>query len=295
VDGTGWIPISWNTLSSGSPLGQLPTDPINQTTTGLFYSYSLQGTQYAVSTLLESQKYKQTYSTTPQNLYFPDVVIQGNSPQVSVLYNPTGLVGWWPMDEGVGSTTADRSGNGNGGTWYGTATGTSGYYSAGKVGAYAGAFDGSSTQVNAGAGFNTTYPVTFSLWVNLSTLSQNGVVINFGSANSKIALGLYNTSNEILLGTSANNLGLLGISSYLTAGAWQHWVLIDMSPTVQLFYLNGIQQTLSNIGNDYTPTAGTTYIGSRNTTYFMGLIDDVRIYNRALSAAEIQALYNSER
>ena len=56
------------------------------------------------------------------------------------------------MDEGAGSTATDMSGSGNTGTWYGTAVGTnSTYYSAGKVGSWAGAFDGATTYVSSTA------------------------------------------------------------------------------------------------------------------------------------------------
>jgi hypothetical protein len=138
VDSTGWIPLSFSTLSIGSPVGQLSVDPINQTSTNLFYSYSANGTQYAVTAILESQKYKQAYGTMPPSPFFPEVIVQGNTPSVSVLYSPTGLVGYWNFDEGSGSTTIDRSGSGNNGTWQGGSS-----YVSGKVGTFAANFNGS--------------------------------------------------------------------------------------------------------------------------------------------------------
>lgn len=37
VDGTGWIPLNFKSISAGSPLGSLPVDPLNQSSTGLYY------------------------------------------------------------------------------------------------------------------------------------------------------------------------------------------------------------------------------------------------------------------
>ncbi len=59
-------------------------------------------------------------------------------------------------------------------------------------------------------------------------------------------------------------------------------------------YLNGVlkdSQPLGLTGNVNVNPPGTWSIGAYSTLYYGGLIDDVRIYNRALSAAEVQALY----
>ena len=55
TDGTGWIPVNFLSMSYGSPLDRLPTDPINATSTGLYYTY-IHGS-IALSTGLESEKY----------------------------------------------------------------------------------------------------------------------------------------------------------------------------------------------------------------------------------------------
>lgn len=72
VDSTGWVPINFNLVSTGSPLGTLPQDPTNQTSSGLFYSYSTDGSRYELTANMESQKY-QSYSIndggTYSNLY----------------------------------------------------------------------------------------------------------------------------------------------------------------------------------------------------------------------------------
>jgi prepilin-type N-terminal cleavage/methylation domain-containing protein len=58
TDGTGWIPINFSTMSTKSPLGSLPVDPTNTTSSGYFYTYQIQGTKYELTSNLESQKYQ---------------------------------------------------------------------------------------------------------------------------------------------------------------------------------------------------------------------------------------------
>jgi hypothetical protein len=62
-------------------------------------------------------------------------------------------------------------------------------------------------------------------------------------------------------------------------------------------YINGVEQaSIPASGNvavtSYPVTLGTTSNGTNNQNYFQGVIDEVQIYNRALSAAEIQEVYN---
>jgi len=53
TDGTGWLPIAFNTISFGNTLDTLPVDPINTTSTGNYYAY-VTGGSYQISTIFES-------------------------------------------------------------------------------------------------------------------------------------------------------------------------------------------------------------------------------------------------
>ncbi len=57
VDGTGWIPVNLTLISSGSPLSKLPIDPINSSSTGLYYTYTTSGGKYELTASMESQRY----------------------------------------------------------------------------------------------------------------------------------------------------------------------------------------------------------------------------------------------
>jgi hypothetical protein len=84
-------------------------------------------------------------------------------------------------------------------------------------------------------------------------------------------------------------------SASISSGNWNHIVGVNNNGSLTL-YVNGIPSTIS--GGMYVGTVG-FYIGKTSTPgqeyYFNGQIDDARIYNRALSASEVQALYNAEK
>ena len=83
----------------------------------------------------------------------------------------------------------------------------------------------------------------------------------------------------------------------LNSGTWYQVAAVQLNGSA-LLYVNGAQVLSQSITN---PVAGSQafaigYIGvGSGGSSWLGSIDDVRIYNRTLSAAEIQALYNAEK
>jgi hypothetical protein len=81
---------------------------------------------------------------------------------------------------------------------------------------------------------------------------------------------------------------------HIISNQWYFVTLVWSSPTSQgKLYLDGIEKSAAtNYELHSTPTE--IHLGSHNGNhqYYKGLIDDVRIYDRALSAEEVQALYN---
>jgi len=57
VNGSGWIPVNFSSIPGGSPFGSLPIDPTNASSSRLYYTYTTNGTQYEVTSPMESQKY----------------------------------------------------------------------------------------------------------------------------------------------------------------------------------------------------------------------------------------------
>lgn len=101
TDGTGWIPVNFDSLSVGSPLAALPVDPKNDVSTS-YYSYSTDGTGFLVTAVPESSKYGSTQSnvTAFTAVGGSNKLIGGNFPDGWVLVpgNSTfGTPSFWVM------------------------------------------------------------------------------------------------------------------------------------------------------------------------------------------------------
>jgi prepilin-type N-terminal cleavage/methylation domain-containing protein len=243
------------------------------------------------------------YSTT--SLSKIDVTITYNTPQETVKYSSfvngtgtpaaditNGLVGWWKLNgsgtASVGSANATLTG----------ATLTSGQ-SGLTNGAYA--FSGASSQYgtiasNFGLG-NTN--VTISAWVNPAVSPNSGLFFKIGgpASTNGYGLGMGNTTFDD--SSSGTKLILLyeGVRWIPTTTdiitGWHHVVMTIDSNGVPSAYLDSSLVGTYSGSNAIAPTTSMSYIGGGMTTarYFNGSIDDVRVYNRALSGSEISALF----
>ena len=222
---------------------------------------------------------------------------------------PSGLVGWWKVGEGSGSVAADSSGGGNAGTWTGTAGGTSGYYSSGRLGPWAGYFDGSTDSIQLpsatgiqsfSSGFSVAmwaYPATVAPTVN-KTLVGNINAAASGWSIIETTAGLWQARCY-----GCNNGGNVTMSSAtaVTANSWYFVVFTwgaNGSYGKGALYVNGALAASSNTNASqvYVASSSATRIGrgygfTGSPDYFQGRINDVRIYNRALSASEIAQMY----
>ena len=196
-----------------------------------------------------------------------------------------GLVGYWSFHEGSGSIARDFSSTRNNGTInYSPPT-----WGIGKVGS-ALSFDGTSQYVSM-AGTNlsglSTSDWSISLWLNQRGLNlYSGIVVfnNEGLVNSKSnALALIHNGNAIATSVA--------ITSYVNQ--WIHVVGTNIG-SVYTIYINGVNalagfQSDSGYGLNGVYWIGNGYVGTK----INGLVNDVRVYNRGLSATEISVLYNT--
>jgi len=177
----------------------------------------------------------------------------------------------------------------------------SGWNSSGVIG-NALAFDGVDDYVNAGnaASLNITNAITIEAWINSQNVYnsyQMLVTKSDGSASSSFELRFDSTTGKISytsnMGGVYYNTGAIG--QVLLNNTWYHIVSTYDNSTIRL-YNNGIKYfSIAKSGVIYT-SSDNLLIGSRasGTVYFFdGSIDEVRIYNRALSAAEIAVMYNT--
>ncbi len=300
---TGWIPVNFSNISSGPPLGNLPVDPVNQTSSNLFYSYNTNGSQFVVTADLESQKYKAQYGALPQDTFFPEVIF-GGTPSVSSLFDPAGLVGYWPLNEGSGTIAYDQTSNGNNGAWNGSMIAGSHYTSNAKVGGWAGNFDGTTNYVMVTSSASTALVgnLTVAAWIRIPVpnSSYNGIGAEYGgctvgAGTCGFDLGYYMGGITFNIRSGANGNSGTATGGAIGDGNW-HFVTGVFNGTQVIAYRDGVAG--APVSWAYPPGANTIpfTIGSRGgSNLFPGIIDDVRLYNRALSSAEVQALYNAEK
>ncbi len=211
---------------------------------------------------------------------------------------PAGLIGHWTFDDGTG---ADSSGNGNDGAVNGAVP------DAGRIGAGSLDFDGANDHVDAG---NIDVPgneFTLSAWVNSDNLQNCG-----RNADCRIASKATGTSTEdhfFMLSTfkssgsvklrfrlkiAGSTQTLIASSGTLNTGVWHHVAATYDGIEMKLF-LDGVDVgSLAVSGTISVDPTVPFWIGGSplvaTSKPWDGTIDDVRLYNRALSAAEIGQL-----
>ena len=289
TDGTGWIPVNLTEISSNTPLGSLPTDPVNATSSGLYYTY-VPGGSYELTGLMESAKRKteQARDGGPD----PGMYEIGSNLSLSPFVHR--LVGWWDFEEGSGSSVPDRSGWGNAGTWNGAGAH---YTTNSKLGRYSANFNGADdyVQVPDAASLKPGTQLTVMGWFNSLAISNSGLMgrTGSGSPNEVFFAMIYqpNASLRWYINGTAENYGSPA------AGQWQHFAAVyDSAAQTKKVYLNGslagqtTQSGALNTAQAYPLRIGAYYYTSASS-FFGGKMDDMRVYNRALSAEEIAAIY----
>jgi phage protein U len=200
-----------------------------------------------------------------------------------------GLVGHWAFDETSGSTASDSSGNNNAGTLINGPV----WNSAGRVGG-ALSFDGVNDYVSLGnpAVLIPGNAITLAGWMNLTDTSANRFIISKykGPKPTFLRFQAGGGVQCSIGGTSAT------VTTSMVIGQWYHTACTYDGAIIRL-YLNGVQvTTVSKTGAIADEAATDWLIGARspsNPAIFMkGLIDDVRFYNVALTAADITQMSN---
>lgn len=218
-------------------------------------------------------------------------------------YVPTnGLVGWWPFN----GNSSDMSGNGHNGTNYGPV------FSSGATNQPNTAIllDGINDYVVIphhsqlaltgnmtlcarfkSTGFNGQSAYHTILNKRSSGIWPYGMNVSYvagpnGSEMKRIMSGRRNTSLTADYQFSADSINI---------NSWEHWVVTIQNQTVK-FYRNGVLNSSSTFTTTATDIGAELLFGRNGLNeglpeYFRGLIDEIGIWNRALTATEIQTLY----
>jgi hypothetical protein len=200
-----------------------------------------------------------------------------------------GLIAAWLFD----GTAADASGNGNNGTVNGATLAADRFGSTNKAYSFAGnaTIQGSTSSFNFGAG-----PFSISLWIKTNSTTGGGILTTHDAGSSKYSnVGIYIAGTNYGFADIDINNGAGSGTNFngrkLTDNQWHHILVIRQGAAAKL-YVDGILDFTDNLTQN--PNNSTSFIisSSYNTAYFIGTIDDIRVYNRALSDAEIGLLYH---
>ena len=196
------------------------------------------------------------------------------------------LVGWWELDEGEGQTAYDSAGS-NDGTIYGAT------WTTGKLGG-ALEFDGNGDyiEVNNPTSFEFgTADHTMMMWMKRSGTGNNDKVFSKTADADWETKGkqFYVFTNDKLRWEECDVGNVESVSTIDTN--WHHIAVtfVNSDNNVSL-YIDGLLDNSSILETTSDDASHVIKIGARATSYFNGTIDDVRIYDRALSEQEIQAL-----
>lgn len=194
------------------------------------------------------------------------------------------LTGWWSFDEGTGDTARDLCGAGNDGKVHGA------QWMAGIVGS-ALSFDGVDDYMVVSPA-KPSLPFTLEFWAKPTTGSPVGM---FDTAPGQRSAIRNYPAGEVqwLFGSGVNVTVPLGP---LVAGEWYHLVFVFRQTDVAVIdhYRNGV--LASSESGDYSPDyawSSPLRFGDMNNGYarFKGLLDEVKIHNRALTQDEIYERY----
>jgi hypothetical protein len=210
-----------------------------------------------------------------------------------------GLVGNWRFDE-TSATTAADSGGGNNGTLVNM---ESGDWVTGKL-ANALDFDGTNEYVNMGDPANGsldfgTGNFTISAWIKADTtqIDSNRSIVNKGAVASGDAgywFHLNSSGNLKLQIGNGSTLESMSVSPAvdLRDNQWHH-VVVVASRSSEKFYIDGVAKSKTGSISSINVSTGFAFnVGGQGTANsYSGLIDDVRVYNRALTADEATNLF----
>jgi subtilisin-like proprotein convertase family protein len=281
-------------ITAGSPFNITVTAKNANSTTDTGYAGTIYFSSSAASATLPGPY---TF-VTADNGYHTFSITLNTAGSQTIKVSDSGLEGYWKLDEGVGTTTADASGNGNTATLYGPAwssdvpypsnpaslsfNGTTGYVSIPKPQALQLTTSTTTAWVKADTNV-TVHRILF------SDETSGG-----GSNSAGYACFLLSTSGILRCDIKHGATTSLFSETALNDNTWHHVALaINNGTGTATIYVDGAAKATTT-GVTLSPSPNPLILGQLDSLQysnpFLGLLDDLRIYNRALTSAEIATL-----
>ena len=303
VNGNGWVPINFSTLSMGSPLTQLPLDPIDISSTNEFYQYVTDGAAWEVAATPESQKYEaqtnqfaagsnQTFIPPPG----PAFVQSGTSTSTSVTLSNVGaghflaiMAGW----EYYGSSAAyiTNCSDGYGDTFYYPSSLFVSLPPSSEMDVFA------STQGTVTGFFNQllSIPKAFAMLGGPNYNTGMCYATNVHGGNTTVTVTLFhvpdvieNTLNEFSGIATTNPLDVLSRNAATIFSVSTNDITSNASTTTQADLILGLTEfssTSTPYGGTVSAGTGQTLINQINTAGNVGLTTEYSIQSSAGSVA----------
>lgn len=259
-----------------------------------------------VSTTRAYDAVTRTITLTPTTPLLPlsayrVVVVGGPSGVASVTYDTlastatwtfataaaNGLGAFWSFEEGIGTAVFDDTGNGNTGSLLDGPAWTVGRFGGGL------SFDGVDDRVRVPHGdtLNFTTSMTMAAWIK-PTAQPAGKVILSKEASNTASYQLSFDGSGLLQGCLQFSEGLrcVSLSTALSLDQWIH-VAVTYDGTLIKLYVDGLESDVESASDSILTGDLPLWIGANQAgASFPGIIDEVRVYDRALSVSQISAL-----
>jgi len=199
-----------------------------------------------------------------------------------------GLVSWWPGEGNANDIIGTNNGVIVGGVTFAPGKVGQAFWLAGS--GYISVPASSSLNIGASGGF------TIEGWINPQSVgSQEPIAEWQNGVQFWISVGGAGTLFAQIVDSSGNGHSLNSSSGVLVANQFQHVALTyDKSSGVGKLYVNGLAVAAANLGTFTPQTSSNLGLGARvGQIYWAGLLDEISLYNMALTPNEIAAIYNA--
>ena len=237
------------------------------------------GTNYADGLIDQIRIFDKALSPGEINSLYNETT---TSAALGTISNPS-TVAYYKMQDATDET----------GSYDGTATSVD-FNVQGKYG-FAGKFNGSSSKIDTNISTITSNGGSVSLWVKTTTGTQSAFFGGQSPSQNRFYFGVRNNNFWMGAGNTQNSYNVS--ASNLLDGNWHH-VVLTLDGSTAKYYLDGNSTPVDTISYSSAGTITVTpIIGALNATgtigsYTNGSIDQVRVFNKAISADEVTKLYN---